>query len=230
MQLTPRQKALWIIFILALFIAGLAIWYFGFRDQCDQDNPGYTKKGKLSDKCAAKVHQPVTPPPSGVPNWIPEFFPLRKGMVGPKISTLQKALGIATNGEFDSQTESAVYTKFKTNDVSESQYNSLINATPPPLGGQNFSELKKALGNKGINVSGGISTVVQGENVNYGFTFYASNGRVIIQKTQGQFLKKGSYHKGGKNIVIDEKDGGYESDESNVFSAMKSIVNQIEGK
>lgn len=52
MAMTTKQKALWIIggfFVLS--IGSWAIWFFFFRDECDHNKDGYTKKGKPNSKC-----------------------------------------------------------------------------------------------------------------------------------------------------------------------------------
>lgn len=219
-----QKQLIWIFVTLAVLIAVLLVWYFFFRDECDPNRNGYTKKGKLSDKC--KVDDPTktnTPPPSGT-QWIPDSsFPLKKGMWGSKVKAVQKALGISDDGKFGPQTEAAIYARFKENTVSEPNYNSLINPAATG-GGSNYSQLKEALKNRSANFSGGIKTIEQGKNQNYQFEFY-TNGRVIIFDAQQKEVVRGTYSDGGKKISLD---GGKSSQTNAVYLTLADIVKQIE--
>lgn len=120
---------------LALLIAVIAIWYFFFTDDCDPNKKGYTKKGKISDKCFDKAEDPkniTTVPPTGCQQWLADnIFPLKRCMSGNKIKALQTALGFtgtAVDGKFGGDTLGAVQNKFGgRSEVTQSEYNALIN-------------------------------------------------------------------------------------------------------
>lgn len=139
------KKTAGIIFISAAILTVIAL-YFYFRDKCDPNRKGYTKKGKISDKCFGKVDDPkdtnVTPP-SGT-QWIKDdSFPLRKGMWGSKVKAFQTALidkygaGILPvyhdDGRFGNETEDAVKSKLGKSEVSKEDYDKLVN---PSAGGK----------------------------------------------------------------------------------------------
>lgn len=234
MALTRPQKiGLWIMVALALLLGGLSVWYFFFRDACDPNNKGYTKKGKISDKCFGKAEDPKTinttinPPPVGC-SWISDStFPLKKCMSGNKIKALQTALGFTgtdVDGRFGNDTLSAVQEKFGgRSEVTQAEYEALIN--PPSTGGAaNFSKLKQSLGSLAKNFSGGVYVTVAGQNKNYRFDFYADNGRFIFSQVGGSgYIEKGTYKNGGKEMIIDNGDT-YE--EGTVSGNMQAIVDE----
>jgi len=86
-----------------------------------------------------KQVDPIPPPPATEPTpvgsssskWIPETFPLKKGMFGGHIKNLQEALGIGADGKFGSGTEGKVMDKFKKNSVTEAEYDVLVNPKVP---------------------------------------------------------------------------------------------------
>lgn len=233
MPLTTKQKALWIIGGLALLVAVILIWYFFFRDDCDPDKKGYTKKGKLSDKCFDKAQDPqtiTTPPPAGC-KWISDStFPLKKCMSGNKIKALQTALGftgVKVDGKFGTtDTLPAVQNKFGgRSEVTQAEYNALINP-PATGGGSNYANLKKALGNSAKNFSSGVYVLIQGQNKNYAFDFYADNGRFMMREsaTGSPILYRGTYKDGGKEMIIDN---GNAYQQGGVFTNMKKIVDEL---
>lgn len=234
MATTPKQKAFWIIVGLAVIIAGASIWYFFFRDDCDPNKKGYTKKGKISDKCFGEAQDPKTintvinPPPAGCQWTSDDTFPLKRCMSGNKVKALQTALGITADGKFGNQTEGAVKAKFSgRSEVTQPEYNALINP-PATGGGSNFSNLKKDLGDKALDFSGGVYVDnVLGKNDTYKFNFF-TNGRFFIYK-QGdtEYWKKGTYSNGGKKMVIDIADGGGGYEKGNVWLNMKEIMNSL---
>lgn len=232
----------WSIFGFLLLLGGGIVAWVVRRNSCDPNNKGYKRNGTLSDKCAGKVQDPKqsnTPPPIGSPNWVADdTFPLKKGMWGPKVRTLQKALGFpegdcgtCADGKFGTNTESAVYAKFKTNDVSKPQYDTLIGGAPtaPKGGGENFQNVIKSLGAGGVLTTNGqgVYTQVQGENTTYNVTFY-NNGRVSFKNNSTNKFYNGYYKEGGKEIGIDNASGGSSSEEDSVYLAMKDIISQIE--
>lgn len=131
MALTTKQKALYIFGAVLTLIAGFSVWHFFLRGaDCDPNNIGYDKKGKLSDKC-----KKATPPsstevsPSGS-QWKPESFPLQKGMWGDKIKIMQQKLNIDADGKFGNVTERAVQDKLNgKSEVSIEDYAKLVPAT-----------------------------------------------------------------------------------------------------
>lgn len=221
-----KKQFTWIFVSLAVIIVGLLVWYFFFRDDCDPNNDGYTKKGKLSDKCKAKDPADTnTPPPPGEPKWIKDdTFPLKKGMWGSKVRAVQEKLGIYVDDKFGTDTEEAVYARFKENTVSQPNYDSLVNPVVI-AGGANFTQLKANLPGE-TSFNGGVSFNKQGQNKNYRFDFYASNGRFIVN-TFGtdDAIKRGTYSNGGKKMVVD---GGNTYD-GNVVDNMAKIINDIGG-
>lgn len=133
------KKTAGIIFIFTAIAVGLAIiLYFIFRDECDPNRNGFTKKGKPSKKC--KVDDPKdtnTIPPSGT-QWIKDdSFPLKKGMWGSKVKAFQKALidkyGASIllvykdDGRFGNETENAVKSKLGKSEVSKEDYDKFVN-------------------------------------------------------------------------------------------------------
>lgn len=140
---TERTKLIRGIVIGALglgIIGGIIIWLL--RDKCDPNRKGYTKKGKISDKCfgreAEEKDKADTTPPSsaGCSKWIPDdTFPLKKCMKGNKIRALQTGLGFTgekVDGKFGTiDTLPAVQNKFGgRSEVTEAEYNLLTN---PPV-------------------------------------------------------------------------------------------------
>ena len=235
MALTSGQKTLitWIIVLLFLGVVAGVVWYIWFRDECDPSNNGFTKKGKPSDKCG--VPDPVltnTPPPAGCTWILDSSFPLRKCMWGAKVKALQGKLGIADDGKFGNDTLDAVQKKFNSPEVTEAQYNSLV--SPPPTGGANYNNVKKALGvaGKTEGCNGCVYTISEGINTQYTVTFF-TNGRVSFKDNNKSTYKNGSYTDGGKEIVIDAKDGGYKTgnyiSNDNVLESIKDIIEQIGG-
>lgn len=226
--MSKKEKLTYLFVGLAILIGGGAVWYFFFRDVCDPNNKGYTKKGKISDKCFGTAEDPktiVTPPPTGCQWTSDNVFPLRKCMSGNKVKALQTALGIGADGKFGSITEGAVFAKLSKNEVSQADYDKLIN--PATVGGGlNFSQLKEALKSRSQNFSGGIKTIEQGQNQNYQFEFY-TNGRVIIFDGQKKEIRKGNYLNGGKEIIL-TSGGDEESEQSDVYATLRDIVQQIE--
>lgn len=227
-----KKQLTWVFIGVALILAGSAVWWFFLReDECDPEKNGFTKKGKPSDKCK-KTNPSLTntPPPAGT-QWTPDTtFPLKKGSWGSRVAAVQKAVGFSSaqqDGRFGAMTESAVQAKIGKPEVSQPDYEKLINP-PTTGGGSNFSQLKEALKNRSQNFPGGIKTIEQGQNQNYQFEFYASNGRVFIYNTAKNEIRRGTYYNGGKKIVIDSPNDE-ESSESTVQQVLKDIVTQIEG-
>lgn len=73
--------------------------------------------------------------------WIAESFPLRKGMKGASVKTLQQKLGITADGAFGANTEAALQQQYGISTVSKAQYQTIISgqskttattATPTP--------------------------------------------------------------------------------------------------
>ena len=236
---TGQQKfAYGALIFLGIIIAAAVVYYVWFRDECDPSNNGFTKKGKPSDKC--RVADPVVanvPPPAGC-TWIPDSsFPLKKCMWGSRVKALQAKLGIGDDGQFGNDTLAAVQKKFNSPEVTEAQYNNLISpapAPPPaPIGGSNFNTVKKDLGSAGstANCTGCVYTNSEGKNTTYIITFY-TNGRVRVYDNNKKTFRMGTYIDGGKEIVIDKKDGGYASgnyiSNDNVLESIKDIIEQIE--
>lgn len=225
-----KQQLTYVFIALGLLLAGLAVWYFFFRDVCDPNNKGYTKKGKLSDKCFGKAEDPktiTTPPPAGC-QWTPDnIFPLKRCMSGNKVKALQTALGFtgtAVDGRFGGDTENAVKAKFGVNEVSQPNYNSLINP-PTTGGGNNFSDLKNALKGGYVDIVGGIRYPMAGENKKYKFEFYADNGRFVVSELDStSYLKKGTYSKGGDKMVIDGGATYFEGPYKNMQNIIKTTI------
>lgn len=63
--------------------------------------------------------------------WIPEQFPLRKGMQGPKVKALQLKLGLTADGKFGNDTQTALLKKYAAVVVPEILYQSI---TQPATG------------------------------------------------------------------------------------------------
>lgn len=204
----------WSIAGFLLLLSGVVVWWVWFKDACDPNNKGYTKKGKISEKCVGETNKSNTdpsketsPPPSGC-QWISDnTFPLKRCMIGDKIGALQTALGFtgtAVDKKFGNDTLGRVQSKFNgRSEVTQAEYNSLINP-PTTAGGNNFQELKKQLV-LGTDFSGGLLYEVDGQNKKYQFAFYAGNGRFIMNelgKTTG-YIQKGTYSNGGKKMVVD---------------------------
>lgn len=230
--MTKNQKTLmWIFIGLAIIIGGSVIWYFFLRDECDPLQKGYTKKGKLNDKCgSADPQKDNIPAPSGS-QWVPDTsFPLKRGSWGERVKAVQKALGFTASqqdGKFGPMTENAVKAKLGTVDVSAAQYEQLINPAATG-GGTNFAQVKQAFAGRSNNFSGGITTAELGKNTSY-FIDYYTNGRVIINDSNKRPIKRGTYSNGGEKIVIDSADGGYSSTTSNAKATLTDIIRQIEG-
>lgn len=225
-----KRTLIYIFGGLAVLIAGASVWYFFLRDQCDPNRKGYTKKGKLSDKCFPPAQDPKTildTPPVGC-TWISDdTFPLKRCMSGNKVKALQTALGISADGKFGTDTESAVNVKFKKNDVTEPEYNNLINPpAPPATGGTNFTKLKTNLGTY-TNFSGGVQKAKAGKNKNYVFYFYATNGRFFMSEYGtpiSNAIVKGTYTEGADKMFVD---GGDTYNEGGVNANMIKIVDEL---
>lgn len=220
-----RKQLTYIFVALAVIIAFLVVWYFFFRDECDPENNGYTKKGKPSNKCIVlNPSNSNTPVPSGATQWVPDTtFPIKKGSWGSKVKAVQHALGIAEDGKFGAQTESALYAKIQKTELNQAEYNNLINPAATG-GGTNFLKLKQTLGTLGKNFSDGVQYPVTGKNANYTFAFY-TNGRFTFSEQGGStFLYKGSYSDGGKTMSID---GGKTYQEGGVFLNTIKITNEL---
>lgn len=141
---TDRKKIIKGIIIGVLGVGvlwGIIYWIF-FRDKCDPDKKGFTKKGKISDKCFGKDakdrdDKDSTPPPASTGcggQWLEDnTFPLKKCMRGDKIRALQTALGFTgtnVDGKFGVDTLGAVQKKFNNRmEVTQQEYEALIN--PP---------------------------------------------------------------------------------------------------
>lgn len=208
MKLTKQHYT--IIFILAfLLIAATLAWYFFLRfPGCDPANPGFDKRGKRTDKCKAKEPASSEVSPTGT-QWVKESWPLQKGMYGDKILYLQQALKISADGKFGNNTEAAVLAKIGKKEVSEPDYNNIIN--PPAVGGgQNYLDLKKNLGSSAKNFSGGVYVTFTGRNEVYAFDFY-TNGRYVFRlaKDGSNVIKKGNYMQGGKLMNVDGDTSGW---------------------
>ena len=232
---TDRKKIIngIIIGALGLGILGAGIWFFFFRDKCDPNNKGYTKKGKISDKCFAgekeKDDKDTTPPPATTGcggKWLADnTFSLKKCMRGDKIRALQTALGFTgtdVDGKFGNDTLGAVQAKFSgRSEVTQSEYNALIN--PPVIGGAlNYENLKKALGSKAIPYSAGVYVDVKGQNKNYVFSFYPEGQFYFsLPKVQAS-IAQGTYADGGKSMKVNGDLFAYTED--TVFKNMARIV------
>ena len=234
---TDRKKIIngIIIGALGLGILGAGIWYFFFRDKCDANKKGYTKKGKISAKCVGETNNANTDPntetstpPAGC-KWVSDnTFPLKRCMIGNKIGALQTALGFTGSNvdkKFGNDTLGAVQNKFGgRSEVTQAEYEALLNP-PTTGGGQNFGKLKTALGDRAKNFSAGVYVTVLGQNKNYKFSFYADNGRVFMQDNIGDtILYRGTYSDGGKKIVMDN---GASYEEGGVFLNMQEIVKDL---
>lgn len=218
----------WGIATLILLGGGFFVWWNYFKDNCDPANPGYTKKGKISDKCFGKAEDPntiTTPPPLGCIWTSDNTFPLKKCMLGNKIKALQTALGFTgekVDGKFGTtDTLPAVQNKFGgRSEVTQAEYEALINP-PASGGGSNYANLKKALAGGAKDFSGGIYYLMQGQNFNYRFEFY-TNGRFVFSRVGGSgYIKKGNYKDGGKEMIVD---AGESYEEGTVILNMQEIV------
>ena len=98
---------------------------------------------KLRNKKVEEV--PFTPDPkkeetekktTGV-SYTAEKFPLKIYMKGSKVATLQKVLGVDSDGYFGAKTESALNKKQGVKVCSEDLYNKLTNPTPTDTNGSN---------------------------------------------------------------------------------------------
>jgi len=234
MALTTKQISLRVILAVAILSAILfAVWYLYFKEpDCDPNRNGYDKKGNLNPKC--RVNDPAltnATPPSGVPKWIPDTtFPIKKGMFGSKVKAVQKALGFSAkdqDGRFGNQTEGGVFAKFGTNDVSEVQYNSLVNPVTPPTngGGDNFAKLKTALGSKAIAYSAGVYVDVVGQNKKYVFSFFPTGEFFFSLPKVQTSIAQGTYSDGGKSMKVDGDWFAYT--EGNVIKNMDKITTSV---
>lgn len=217
---------LYIIVGLAIVLAATAVWYFFLRGgaDCDPQKPGYDKKGNYTDKCKA-VPPAANETTSTGSKWIPESFPLKKGMWGDKIKIMQQKLNIDDDGKFWTGTEAAVAKALggKT-EVSPEDYAKITNPATT-AGAQNFQQLKDTLKGASQNFKDGILYVVPGQNKNYQFDFYADNGRFFVsEKGKNAVLKKGTYYDGGRTMKIDNGPEYHLSPIQN----MQNIVNFIE--
>lgn len=174
---TTKEKGLYVLIALALIIGGAVIYYVFFRDECDPNRNGFTKKGKPSDKC--KVDNPSSsnvPPPSGSQWTSDSEFPLKKGSWGAKVKAWQKALGFSDkdqDGRFGSQTESATITKIGKPTVDQADYDKLVNPTPKPSGG-----------NTTVNPVGKIAKA----KVNNVSVFYDSDFSLYKTAQKGEYI------------------------------------------
>lgn len=91
-----------------------------------------------------------------------------------------------------------------------------------------FSDLKK---NLGANISSAGNRVSLKFNAGKNTADFYNNGRVIFG-TVGKtgYLMKGSYTNGGKNINIDEADGGYTASSGSVWGNLLTILDKKNGK
>jgi hypothetical protein len=101
----------WIFIIAFVAVVGGVALYFILRDEPVED--------------PNKNNEPV-PPGSSSAQWIPEDWPLRKGMFGPLIKAMQKKLGIGDDGKFGTITESSVKNKIGKTEVTEYDYKLLV--------------------------------------------------------------------------------------------------------
>lgn len=218
-----RKTLIW-IFVIAIGIVAAAIVIYLFR--CDiWSNLG---------TCVEDPNDSNTPVPPGSPTqkWVPETFPLNIGMFGPKIKSLQKALGFQNtnknapnyqDGRFGSvETRPAVIAKGYAVPLSLSDYNAIVNPAASG-GGTNFQSVKTGLGTAGQNFSGGVIGYASGPNQVYSFQFY-TNGRVFIYNPQKVEQAKGTYTDGGKTIALD---GGGSYTSNTVTLNMQKIANDL---
>lgn len=109
----------WIwLFVIIVVIVAAVLLYFYFKGKNANDAP--------KTKTPKPIKKPTTPPPPGVPKWVPEKFPLNVGMYGAYIQQLQAALGITQDGKFGTtETKPAVLAKGYNVPLSEADYNKL---------------------------------------------------------------------------------------------------------
>lgn len=84
---------------------------------------------------ATQVYEPVAVPkaatktkqstPAKTP-WIAESFPLRKGMKGASVKTLQQKLGVTADGAFGANTEAALVKQYGIPTVTKDKYQSIL--------------------------------------------------------------------------------------------------------
>ena len=62
--------------------------------------------------------------------WVPEFFPLAKGMKGTSVKALQLKLGVKADGIFGANTEAALFKKFGIKSLTADKYQSIVKPAP----------------------------------------------------------------------------------------------------
>lgn len=239
-----------IIFVLfALAIIGGLIYIYRdkiFGSSCDPLRNGFDKKGNQNLKC--KFDDPNltnTSPPSGSSGWMSDSaFPIKKGSWGPKVASLQRALGFAegkcttcADGKFGTITEDALNKKTGKKQVAtQAEYDAIVSpkgvTSPNISGGNNFKELKNNLGSKAKDFQDGVSIDVSGRNKQFTFWFY-NNGRFFITpigkiSSQGNTLKKGTYINGGTEMYVDDGNSYGNFISHPVTKNMASIIYDIE--
>lgn len=236
----PKSRTgLIIIIVVAIIVIGIVLYIYRdnlFGPNCDPNRNGFDKKGNPSAKCMVENPSNTnTPSPQGTSGWIPDNnFPIRKGSWGPKVKALQTKLGVGADGRFGPITEEALKSKFnKTEITTQAEYDAIVNPKASPVGGNNFDNVKTALGASGTTTSDAVYVTVKGENTPYTITFFTNN-RVAFQDNKTKKMILGTYSKGGKTIVIDDKDGGYSTgnwiSNSDVFASINNIIAKIEGR
>lgn len=219
-------KALW-IGLAVIGTAGLAYFVFGYKGKDGLTAFQRLTGGGAGEMPIEEVKTPVEPVPAGspAPSWIPEGFPLSKGMYGGRIKNLQTKLRISADGKFGSGTESAVRAKLGKTSVSEADYNKIVNPVTVTIGGgSNFETLKKNLGSGITYFNGGLKVSAQGKNAVYYFQFY-TNGRWFLFDSKNKKVKQGSYEEGGTRMIIDGAYGYFEN--GGVRLNMKGILQTL---
>ena len=223
-----RKQLTYLFAALVILIGGSVIYYFFFRDECDPNNNGFTKKGKLSDKCTVKNPSSTnTAPPSGT-QWVSDTtFPIKKGSWGSRVKALQKAIGLSTadqDGRFGGMTESALQAKTGKSEIpSQQEYDAIVNP-PATGGGSNYSKLKASLGSGAENFSGGVYRQIQGQNKNYQVNFFTNGRFTLTEYGVTGVIKKGTYLDGAKKMIVDAGDTFQSS--AGVYGNMRDIVNK----
>lgn len=105
----------------------------------------------------------AAPVATGSGTWVAESFPLRKGMKGASVKSLQQKLGVSTDGAFGAGTEAALLKKFGVTTVSQALFRSITQPVvsavtnlletilPKPSNGKDNSPILKS-GSKGADV------------------------------------------------------------------------------
>src|SRR3990167_1141221 len=142
----PKSGKAILIGLAVIGTAGLAYFIFGFKGKDGLTAFQRMTGGATGEMPIEEVKTPVEPAPAGspAPSWIPESFPLSKGMYGGRIKNVQTKLKISADGKFGSGTEGAVMKKFGTATVSEAQYSRLTNPVDFSVG-SDYTSLVQSL-------------------------------------------------------------------------------------